>query len=359
MKLGIIAAAALTLLGIGVADAETVTINPALAQIVEAAKTEGKLSLRSTAALFGGADGAKRAQDAINKAFGTKLVIEWTPGPAYGPLAAILYQEFQAGQPASTDVYMASAVQITGYLDKGLFQKIDWPNLLPERVTPAMVEGEGRALRFQTVLQGILYNMKTAPWAADINTTADFLKPQYKGKFYTTPFLSGFDVLLADDVWGKPKTEAFVRQYALQIAGLAGCEASDRVASGEIPALFSCTGGSTRREEFRGKGIIGIHIVSDLAQKRENYMTIPTNAPHPNAAILYALYMMTHDGQENLIYDIIGNDLSDFPDSHVRTEISRLAAKGVQFIDVTIDWWRAHPGLDEANNALAKLVREK
>ncbi len=356
---GIVAVAALTLFGIGAAEAETVTINPALTKVIEGAKAEGALSLRSTAALFAGAGGAKRAQDAINKAFGTKLVIEWTPGPAYGPLAAILHQELQAGQPASTDVYTASAVQITGYLDKGLFQKVDWPNLLPDRVTPAMVEGEGRALRFQTVLQGILYNVKAAPWAADINTIADFLKPQYKGKFYTTPFLSGFDVLLADDVWGKPKTEAFVREYAQQIAGLAGCEASDRVASGEIPALFSCTGGSTRREEFRDKGIIDIHIVSDLAQKRENYMAIPANAPHPNAAILYSLYMMTHDGQEDLIYDIIGNDLYDFPDSHVRREVSRLEANGVKFIDVTIDWWRAHPGLDEANTALAKLVREK
>jgi hypothetical protein len=36
-----------------------------------------------------------------------------------------------------------------------------------------------------------------------------------------------------------------------------------------------------------------------------------------------------------------------------------LAAKGVSFVDVTTVWWRKHPGLDEANAALAKLVRER
>jgi len=34
-------------------------------------------------------------------------------------------------------------------------------------------------------------------------------------------------------------------------------------------------------------------------------------------------------------------------------------AKGVTFTDVSIAWWRAHPSLDEDNQKLAKLLREK
>ena len=80
---------------------------------------------------------------------------------------------------------------------------------MPSRITPVMVEGEGRALRIATNLPGIVYNMKAAPWVAQVNTTDDLLKPEYKGKFYTTPFLGGFDVLLAPDVWGIEKTTAY------------------------------------------------------------------------------------------------------------------------------------------------------
>jgi ABC-type Fe3+ transport system substrate-binding protein len=344
----------------GAARAQTIDITPNLAKVIAAAKSEGSISLRSTNTVFAGAEGAKAAQNAINEMFGTNLVVEWTPGPAYGPLAALLYQEFQAGQKASTDVYTTTAVQITPYLDKGLFQKVDWAKLMPSRIAPSLVEAEGRVLRFQTVLPGILYNVQAAAWVPAIDTTADLLKPALKGKFYTTPFLGGFDVLLASDVWGVEKTQAFMRQFSPQLAGLAGCEATDRIASGEIPALVvDCSGGAVNRLQYRGKGILANHVISDMAQRREDYLAIPVNAPHPNAAILYTLYVMTHDGQEHLVFDLFGDDLYDFPDSHVRQEADALAAKGVKFIDVTIDWWRSHPGLDAANVALAKLVREK
>jgi len=357
---GVLLSATLAVAGIGRARAEKVPTTPQLAQVIEAAKAEGKISLRSTETVFGGAEGAARAMDAVNRTFGTALTVEWTPGPAYGPLAALLYQEFQAGQKSSTDVYVTTAVQITPYLDKGLFRAVDWATLMPSRVTPAMVEAEGRALRFQTATPGVLYNVKAAPWVAELASTADLLKPQYKGKFYTTPFLAGFDVLLADDVWGAQKTEDYVSRFSQQLAGLAGCEATNRIASGEIPALaFDCSGGAGNRVQFRGKGVFANRILPDMAQKREDYLAIPTNAPHPNAATLYALYMMTDEGQQELVYDIFGGDLYNFTDSHVRSEVDALAAKGVHFVDVTIDWWRSHPGLDAANAALARLVRDK
>lgn len=345
---------------IGAARAETVPMTPDLAKVVKAAEAEGAISLRSTNTVFAGPEGAKFAQDAINKTFGTHLTITWTPGPAYGPLAAILYQEMLAGQKSSTDVYTTTAVQMTPYLDKKLFRAVDWAKLMPSRITPNMVEAEGRALRFQTVLPGILYNRKSAPWVSGIETTADLLKPELKGKFYTTPFLAGFDVLLANDVWGVPKTEAFVRRLSPQLAGLAGCEATDRIASGEIPALVvDCSGGAVNRLKYRGKGILANHVIRDMAQKREDYLAIPVNAAHPNAAILYTLYVMTHEGQEHMVYDLFGDDLYDFPDSHIHREADALAAKGIKFIDVTFEWWRAHPGLDKANAALAKLVRQR
>ena len=63
-----------------------------------------------------------------------------------------------------------------------------------------------------TFLPGINYNVKVATWVPQIKVIEDVLKPEYKGKFVTTPFLAGFDVLLADPKWGAEKTEDFMRQ---------------------------------------------------------------------------------------------------------------------------------------------------
>src|SRR3974377_473497 len=152
------------------ASAQAQTVTPELAKVIAAAKQEGKLLLRSTTSVNGAAEGAKMAQDGIKRMFGGDLAVEWVPGPAFAPLAAVLYQEKQAGQPASGDVFVATpipikpsldrrtlppgplfsppAIQIPPYLARGLFQPVDWLTLMPDRIKPDYVEGGGRALRF-------------------------------------------------------------------------------------------------------------------------------------------------------------------------------------------------------------------
>src|SRR5262245_59705535 len=227
-----LAAGMLLVLGTTLARAQQVEITPELAKIVEGAKQEGRLQLRSTTSVNGAAEGAKVAQDGIKKMFGVDLAVEWVPGPAYAPLAAALFQEKQAGQPATSDVFIATAIQITPYLDSGLYQQVAWAKLLPGRITPDLVEGDGKALRFMTFLPGINYNVKVATWVPHINVLEDVLKPEYKGKFVTTPFLAGFDVLLAQPQWGVKKTDEFIRKMSGQIAGLLRSDGEDRIAAG-------------------------------------------------------------------------------------------------------------------------------
>ena len=342
------------------ARAESIETTPALAKVIDTAKQEGTVTIRWTNLMLGGPDGAALAEDGINRMFGIHIKVQWTPGPAFGPMAAILYQEKQAGEKASSDVYTATPNQLSPYLDKDLFRKVDWAGFWPTRVTPAMVEGEGRALRYTDVYPGIFYNVKAASWVSEITVAADLLKPQYKGKFYTTPFLAGFDVLIAKDQWGVEKTTEFVKQMSPQLGGIAGCESIDRIASGEIPALaIDCSGASPNRLVYRGKNILANHIISDMAERRPTYFAIPLHAPHPNAAILYTLYLVSHEGQERVVWDNFGGDLEAFPDSHARQIAAALTAKGVNFTDVSIAWWRAHPGIDQDNQKLAKLLRER
>jgi ABC-type Fe3+ transport system substrate-binding protein len=352
--------AAVALFAATVAQAQMPPKNPLLDAAIAGANKEGKLTVRWTNNIFGGPDGAKMAEEAINRIFGTHITVEWSPGPAYGPMAAQLYQEMQAGQPATSDIYISTAVQISPYLDKNLFKTINWVGLMPSRIKPEMVEADGRAIRIASNLPGIVYNMKVAPWVSEVKTTADLLKPEYKGKFYTTPFLGGFDVLLAPDVWGVEKTTEYVKKLAPQLAGLVGCEATTRIASGEIPALaIDCGGSIPNRLMYRGKGILANQVLSDMAERRYNYLAVPTHAPHPNAATLFILYIMTAEGQSKMMWDIQGGDLDQFPASHMKKEFEAIEARGGKPVDVSIAWWRSHPGLDKENSNLAKLVREK
>ena len=121
------------------ARAQTVEITPALAKVIDAARKEGKIVLRNAPTVMGGPDGARIAQQGIKQMFGIDIPVEWTPGVAFGPLAAQLYQEMQAGVPSSTDVYYATPVQIVPYLEKGMFQPVDWATILPSRIQPGMV----------------------------------------------------------------------------------------------------------------------------------------------------------------------------------------------------------------------------
>jgi ABC-type Fe3+ transport system substrate-binding protein len=360
MRSLIIGAAAAFLIALqpAAAGAQSIEINPALSKVIAGAKSEGKLLVRSTpASTLAGPEAQAAAQGGIKAMFGVDIPIEWSPGAAYGPLAAQLFQEMQAGTPASTDVLALTPAQIVPYLEKDFFRAVDWRGAMP--ALPAeLVEAGGKAIRVNLSLPNVLYNPKAAPWAVDIKSSADLLKPELKGKFVTTPFLGGFDALLADDVWGVDKTTAYIKQFAGQIAGFASCGSVDRIASGEIAALvLDCGGGWPNNLKFRGKDLIATKIVSDIAERRYSYITIPTHAAHPNAAILYTLYLTSPEGQAKVMADYNGLDLGLYSDSYAKKLVEGERARGVNFVDVTVDWWKTHPKIDQQVIDLIKLVQ--
>jgi hypothetical protein len=354
---GGIAASLISLLSAS-ASAQSTEITPALAKIIDGARKEGKLLVRSTpASTLAGPEAQQAAQRGIKAMFGVDIPIEWSPGAAYGPLAAQLFQEMQAGTPASTDVLALTPAQIVPYLDKSFFRPIDWRGAMPT-LSPGLVEADGKAIRVTLSLPNILYNPKAAPWAADIKTSADLLKPELKGKFVTTPFLGGFDALLADDVWGVDKTTAYIKQFATQISGFASCGSVDRIASGELAALaLDCSGGWANNLKFRGTNLVAAKIVSDIAELRYSYVTIPVHAAHPNAAILYTLYLTSPDGQAKVMADYNGLDLAIYGDSYAKRLVDGEREKGTKFVDVTVDWWKTHPKIDKQVIDLIKLVQ--
>jgi ABC-type Fe3+ transport system substrate-binding protein len=358
----ILFAATIGFLGIALqrnlAHAETIPMSPALQKVIDGAKQEGKLTLSFAANILGGPDGARIGAAGVKQMFGVDLEVTYIPGPSFAPMVARLLTEMQAGQPSSTDLYNGTAVEVTAYLPRGLFRQIPWTELYPGRITPEIAEAGGRALRIVTKIPGIMYNKKAAPEFADAMMMSDLLKPAYKGKIYTTPYLAGFDVLLAKDVWGYEKTEAFLLQFAPDIGGLVACAGTDRIASGEIPALaLSCSGSETNIAHYRG--VLGQAVLRDAGERRYDYLSIPVNAAHPNAAILFALYASSPEGQSKILHDLFGSELDTYPDTPTHQEIVDLEKSGMSFTGVTTDWWASHPGINDDLGKLIKIVLKR
>ena len=74
---------------------------------------------------------------------------------------------------------------------------------------------------------------------------------------------------------------------------------------------------------------------------------------YPNAAILFALYASSPEGQQKIVNALFGTSLDTYPDNPTHHEVAELENEGVHFIDVTTSWWGLHEGI---NQDLAKLI---
>jgi ABC-type Fe3+ transport system substrate-binding protein len=332
--------------------------SPELQKVIAGAKAEGALTLSYAENIIGGSQGSRIGAAGIKKMFGVDLDVSFTPGPSFAPMASKLYTEMQAGQKATTDVYNGTAVQIEPYLKRGLFRKIAWPALWPERIPPAISEADGQALRIVTALPGVLYNKRVVPEFGKVVTMADLLKPEYKGKLFTTPYLAGFDVLVASSVWGYEKTAAYVDKLSSQVGGLVPCAATDRIAAGEVPALaIDCAGAEQNLPQYRD--VLDHRVIHDAAARRYNYIGVPENAAHPNAAILFALFISSPEGQKTVLLDLFGIDLDSYPETQTHARVTALEKKGVKFQDVTLAWWGSQTNIGADLKKLTNQITRK
>ena len=347
------ACAALALLG---ASANGAEMSSELKALAEAANAEGRLNLSWSQSSLGGSQGAARIEAAMNKMFGTKVKINFAPGAEMARIANQLATEFQAKQPASVDVYLGSAAQIAPLVSFNMFEAPDWRKFLPERISPDYLEVDNQFVRFVTGLSGVTYNSRLAPSKPTMLT--DFLKPEWKGKVASTPYAASFDVLVADDVWGKDKTFDYVTKLNKQLAGLIRCGDAERIATGEfISLVMDCTGQDALVWQERGAPLAQM-VPLDAAQQRYYYLAVPRNAKFPNAAKLFAVFMMTEEGQK-IAWDTWKADLHTFQGSQIGKQMQAYYAQNVKFKEVTIQWWVKHPEIDEHKRELIKIVTTK
>ncbi|HWF94914.1 MAG TPA: extracellular solute-binding protein [Xanthobacteraceae bacterium] len=350
----IVVAVAMLVGGCATADAEE--MNPALKELAAAAGREGGITLGWGQSALGGTQGAARFQAAMNKAFGTNIRITFLPGPDMARVVNQVATEFSAGQRSHVDLVLGAAPQIAPVVKVDLFEPVDWTRYLPGRITAEMTELDGKVIRIATGLSGVTYNSQLAPMQPRV--LDDFLRPEWKGKIASTPYAAGLDVLLADDVWGKQKTVSYVRALTKQIAGMTRCGETERIATGEYLALvMDCTGQDALLWQEKGAPVAQL-MPLDAAQQRYYYFAVPKNAQHPNAAKLFAVFLLTPEGQA-LVYDTWKIDLHFMPGSKMGAMIADYQRRDVKFKEVTTQWWSEHPEIDASRSELIKILTTK
>lgn len=328
-------------------------MSPALAKLVADANAEKTLDVSWGPSSGTDAQDLAEFNAAMAREWGSKITINFTPGPSMPQVGRQIAGEFANGQKAMSDIYYSSGPFIAPLLSRNIFLAPDWGALLPGRITDKAAEAHNQIVRAYTGLTGATYNTQLAP--ARPERLTDFLKPEWKGKFATTPYGAGFDVISANGVWGPEKTLDFVKQLSKQVAGLIRCSEIERVASGEYLALtMDCNGQSAAVWKSRGAPI-DQSVLLDAAQLRYFYMSVPKNAAHPAAATLFIAFLQSVAGQE-LMWKFWHDDLHWYPQSHLRAQVEDVEKRGGKFTDATTDWILSHPEIDKTIDEAVKVL---
>jgi ABC-type Fe3+ transport system substrate-binding protein len=292
----------------------------------------------------------------MNKMFGTNINIQYGSGPAMGSIGNQLLAEFKANRPASTDVYFGNGPYAISLLDNNVLHATDWTALLPGRITNAIVEANGMAIRIGNNVRQIAYNTNLLPKPPE--TLDGWLAPGLKGKLATTPYAAGFVDLVGIKGWNGEKLVAFTRALSENVSGLIGCGDEHRVASGEFAALVFVCGNDA--DVLREKGApIALITPRDFVSVSYFYLMVPKHAEHPNAARLMITYMMTAEGQK-LNWELERRDLHNFPGSNSGKEVDAAVTKATTpVIWRTIAWMKENPGGNDALPEVIKIIRSK
>jgi len=325
-----------------------------LNEIIADATREGTIDLTWSAAVLGDADVAHRHMEQFNKLWGLHLTYRFAAGPQMAQQGNQLYTEFSAGQASSSDILFSSAQSLAPLLPRDMFYAVPWMQLSRDhRITPALIEAGGRIIRTGTSVPVVVYNTNLMPHPPV--TLQALINPQWTGKLATPPNASGFDVLSATDFWGQAKALDFVQKLVAQQVGLMRCGDDDRIASGEYAALVEDCSSQTARMLKEKGAPVNFYIPRDAAQIRYYYLAIPKNSPHPNAAVLFVLYMLSQPGQ-TLFYDAMRMDNDMLPGSKTGAFIEPYRRAGVKFTVIDMNWWTAHPeALDGQKKEVAIL----
>src|SRR3990170_944345 len=313
----------------GIASAATPS---PLDQIIQAAKQEGGVVIRTNADLALKEGSEKTINDGVNKMFGVNLKVRVQASLGYGQDAATIISELDSGRQPSWDAVIGTAPTLFRLKQRNAFESVDWPRLFPH-ITPKMIDKIIGSVILSVNWYVPYYNTRSVSKEDLANLPKkweDFLDPRWKGKLIH-PLGSHQQVLLAR-VWGEEKTADFTRQLVKQdLLRARWPEAKSRLFAGERPlAYFGDYPILFNDAEDSGapvKPVLGLD-----PQPVVYFMQVVTkNARHPNATKLALAYLVTAEAQQ-LIYKLTKYGSPFVPGSPIEKIQKEMEDKGSRFV---------------------------
>jgi len=353
-------AAALLLSGLFAHDARAAAAGP-LEKLIEGAKKEGVLRGQWSQNSFGGSAGLAELVAGMNKKYGLNLTSQFTPGPDMQRLMLRLAQEAEAGQPASTDVYLGNAQAVFDAMKANVLKPVEWNSVLPRKVPsePGFepIAPGNVAVIFASAVVGILYNSDLVKGDDVPRSLEDVLKPKFKGRIASTPYAAGFRELAMPGLLGREYVIGYVKKLSKHIGGLMRCGEAERITSGEFLMLVLTCGGNDVTVLQRTGAPVAHTVVKEGTVIHTRYAGVPKNSRSPNAGALLAAYLHTPEGQA-LLWKHDGMDLHLYPDSKMKSEVDKVKASGGKIAYNTPQWLASLKGYSETQKELEQILRE-
>ncbi|MBI4322409.1 MAG: extracellular solute-binding protein [Chloroflexi bacterium] len=301
-------------------------ISPALAQVIEGAKKEGRVTVQ----LQSGVE-AKLVREGIKKKYGVDLQIESQPSASYPAALAKALAEQKAGAVPSYDVLPLSDTTSVEAARANLAEKVDWEPLLAQGTPREMIQLDGYGVSVFNNHVGMVYNPKVVPPAESPKSFTDLGNPKWRGKIAAFNYANQY--LLYAFVRGVDRTLAEFRAFMKNSPPMeVYANGATRYMSGEYPIIFST---STYYLEAQKAGVPAEWASLDVSWVTTAMFHAIKGAKNPNAAKLFIVFLASPEGHK--IYNDSGRGSMFYPGS-VEFKINELDVKAGLPIYVPIKW---------------------
>ena len=304
---------------------ETIDVTP---RLIEAAKREGSLVVRYGSSVEEMAEMAR--------GFQTKFGIKVLPDRKVGTLGTQQFAaEERAGQHVMDVNYSSDIGGLRDLADEGLMLRFTLADLDKKLDKGSYLPGLGYSPKWTDIV--IAYNPDLIPHATareQFKTWRGLLDPKLKGKIGVTdpavglPFFT-YLMLLQRPEYGRRFLEQLAAQNPRLYSGAA--PAREDLASGAI-SVFVPYWESALMLDFLQGGKTAWTYPEIAPTYCASYLTVSKQAPHPNAARLFAAWFFTPDGTRSIQGGQSRPTLKGIPDE--RTAVAKLRQT---------DWWRPYP----------------
>jgi len=314
--------------------------NPALQQLIEAAKAEGGRFIAD--AVIDDARGRKEAEIAMEKLFGFKVTWEAVDLMNQNQFASRLLKELQAGRQPSTDVFNGTQSTIPRLMQGNALESVDnWQALLP-RIPKEAVVANGGALAERTRIGGFAYNTNLVPANKVPKKMDDFLDPFWKGKLASTTYAAVWDRagIRQDGTYDAEKAQRIADLLTKlvkekHIVGILRCGDESRISSGEFVGLALLCSQDTVDLARRKGAPIQMAYLDETSNLTHSYVGLMRKAKFPNMAKLFMVFLQTAEGQA-LLRKWEATDTTFYPENDMYKLVQSLKKRNLDppYIDI-------------------------